>query len=168
MLGCYRRGDAEDPETYATAVAAVLAEYSPAIVQRVTDPRTGLAGRSKFLPTVSEVREACEAEAAVVERAAKRERAVQEQLARRAEDERWRQDRAARPTYAELKTKHGENWGLQAREPRDEAAESDRGRRAYEQGCEQAVRSWGDEPAQSIAGIPISRHLAEMLGRTRR
>lgn len=29
---------------------------------RVTDPRTGLAGRCQFLPTVFEVRQACERE----------------------------------------------------------------------------------------------------------
>ena len=44
LLGCYRRDDAADPETYATAVAAVLSTYPPEIVKRATDPRTGWPG----------------------------------------------------------------------------------------------------------------------------
>ena len=61
MFGCYRKGDANDPETYTAAIAAVLAEYSPAVVQRVTDPRTGLPRTMKFMPNVAEVAEACDA-----------------------------------------------------------------------------------------------------------
>jgi hypothetical protein len=62
LLASYRKGDAEDPEIYSGAVASVLAAYPLAVAYRVTDPRTGLAGRMKFLPTVEEVRSACEAE----------------------------------------------------------------------------------------------------------
>lgn len=62
LLGCYRRGDAEDPETYSAAVALILAEYPMPIVYRVTDPRSGLPGRCQWLPTVAEVRAACEAQ----------------------------------------------------------------------------------------------------------
>jgi hypothetical protein len=64
LLGCYRKGDAEEPEIYAAALASVLASYPQEVSYRVTDPRTGIAGRSKWLPTVAEVREACEAEMA--------------------------------------------------------------------------------------------------------
>jgi hypothetical protein len=61
LFGCYRRGDANDPETYTAAIAAILAEYPPDVVQRVTDPRTGIARKIKFLPTVAELSEECEA-----------------------------------------------------------------------------------------------------------
>lgn len=64
LLGCYRKGDCEDPEVYVPAVASVLARYSPRVVQLVTDPADGLPSRSDWLPTVREVRAACEAEAA--------------------------------------------------------------------------------------------------------
>lgn len=64
LLACFRKGDAENPEIYAGAVASVLSSYPEAVAYRVTDPRTGLAGTSKWLPTVSEVRSACEAEMA--------------------------------------------------------------------------------------------------------
>jgi hypothetical protein len=61
LFGCYRKADANDPETYTAAIAAILAEYSPEVVQRVTDPRTGIARKIKFLPTVAEMSEECEA-----------------------------------------------------------------------------------------------------------
>ena len=60
MFGCYRKGEANDPETYTMAIAATLAEYPAEVIQHVTDPRTGLPAKLKFLPSVAEVREACE------------------------------------------------------------------------------------------------------------
>ena len=64
LLGSYRKGDAEDPDVYTSAVAAVLAQYPESVVRRVTDPRGGLPGTSQWLPTVHEVRAACEREMA--------------------------------------------------------------------------------------------------------
>lgn len=61
LFGCYRKGDANDPDTYTAAITAILAEYAPEVIQRATDPRTGLARKLKFLPTVAEVSEECEA-----------------------------------------------------------------------------------------------------------
>lgn len=63
LLGCYRVGDAHDPETYISAVVSVLARFPTEIIDRVTEPSTGLASKVKWLPTVAEVREACDAEA---------------------------------------------------------------------------------------------------------
>ena len=40
----------------------MLSEYPQEIIARVTDPRTGLARRLRFLPTVAEVADACEVE----------------------------------------------------------------------------------------------------------
>jgi hypothetical protein len=60
LFGCYRRGEANDPETYTMAIAATLADYPREVVEHVTDPRTGLPAKLKFLPAVAEVREACE------------------------------------------------------------------------------------------------------------
>ena len=63
LFGCYRRGDANDPETYTAAITAILSEYSMEVIQHVTDPRTGLARKTNFLPTVQEVDAACMAHA---------------------------------------------------------------------------------------------------------
>lgn len=60
LFGCYRKGDANDPEIYTAAIAATLADFAPEVVQYATDPRTGIASKVKFLPTVAEVREFCE------------------------------------------------------------------------------------------------------------
>ena len=69
MFGCYRRGDANDPDTYVAAVAMVLSRYSAEVVQAITDPFSGLPSRKSEsgwtgLPDVADVKAACEAEAA--------------------------------------------------------------------------------------------------------
>ena len=60
LLGCYRTGDANDPEVYVTAIVHVLSHYPEDVVARVVDPMTGLPGRLKWLPSVQEVRAACD------------------------------------------------------------------------------------------------------------
>lgn len=58
LFGCYPRGMANDPDTYVAAVAAVLCEYPTEVVHHLTDPRTGVARKVKFLPTLAEITEA--------------------------------------------------------------------------------------------------------------
>jgi hypothetical protein len=125
LLGCYRRDDAADPETYAAAVAAVLSTYPPDIVKRVTDPRTGLPGKSKFLPTVSEVREECERLAMADAASIERQQSIERQLAERKAEEESRAARP-RPTIEELKEKYGPNWGLSVPEEDLEAKQRQR------------------------------------------
>lgn len=62
MFGCYRKGDANDPDTYVQAIAGVLADYDTEIIRKVTDPRYGLPRRLQWMPTVFEVADECEAE----------------------------------------------------------------------------------------------------------
>lgn len=97
MLGCYRKGEAEDAEIYVRALAAVLTGYPEAVVNRVADPRTGIAGRSQFLPTIAEARHACEAEMKPIRAAEERRAREADRLALPAPD-----DRSQRKTYAEL------------------------------------------------------------------
>jgi hypothetical protein len=68
MFGCYRRGDANDPDTYVAAITAVLSRYDADTIHAVTDPYSGLPGQKKEngyggMPDVADVKEACEAEA---------------------------------------------------------------------------------------------------------
>ena len=63
VLACYRRDDANNPEIYSAAIAAVFEGYSRGVVERAADPRTGIASQYKFLPAVAEVREFCDREA---------------------------------------------------------------------------------------------------------
>jgi hypothetical protein len=67
LFGCYRRGDANDPETYVAAIASVLARYDADLIREVTDPNTGIQTREKFMtfmPNAGELKVHCEAVAA--------------------------------------------------------------------------------------------------------
>lgn len=67
LFGCYRRSDANDPERYVAAVAAVLSLYDFELIREVTDPRTGIMTTEKFaafMPNAGELRIYCEAQAA--------------------------------------------------------------------------------------------------------
>jgi hypothetical protein len=106
LLGSYRKGEAEDLEVYTMAIASVLSDYPESVALRVTDPRTGIAGRVQWLPTAFEVREACEREMPPIPAAQRRD--AQRQITRqiidgrernRVSQEAWRtlrQDIAAR------------------------------------------------------------------------
>ena len=109
LLGCYRTGDANDPETYVAAVAAVLAHFPEDVITEVTHPVTGLPRQKSWLPTVKEVFDACQAVAAPIYEREREAKIIGETLAARAEEERQRTER---PTITELKAKYGENWGL--------------------------------------------------------
>lgn len=99
LLGCYRTGDAHDPEVYVSAVIAVLAHYPPETGRHVCDPVKGLPGKLKFLPTIAEIKEACEDHYGPTRRALERER-------RDAEYRRSLpppvEDRESRPSYEDL------------------------------------------------------------------
>lgn len=98
LLGCFRTGEANDPAVYSGAVIAALSDYPLDVVRQVVDPRNGIPCKSKWLPTVFEIKEECEAIMAP-------RRREEERLAR--EEERKKTlpppvDRTSRPTYAEL------------------------------------------------------------------
>jgi hypothetical protein len=64
LFGCYRRGDANDPDTYVAAVAAVLSRFDPDLVREVTDPNTGIQTTEKymsFMPNAGELKVYCDA-----------------------------------------------------------------------------------------------------------
>jgi hypothetical protein len=63
LLGSYANARPHDPKTYTAAVAVVLSDYPAAVVVKLTDPREPgcIQRRSKWLPEVCEVVDACEA-----------------------------------------------------------------------------------------------------------
>jgi len=64
LFGNYRRGDANDPQRYVAAIAAVLSLYDASLQREVTDPRTGIHTTEKFktwLPNVGELKAYCDA-----------------------------------------------------------------------------------------------------------
>lgn len=109
LLGCYRTGEANDPQTYVAAITAVLSRYPVDVITAVTHPVTGLPIEVKWLPSVLEVREACERAMLPIRSQVAREKRIAEQIeTRRREDE----ARAERPSFNDLKTKYGPDWGL--------------------------------------------------------
>ena len=61
MFGCFRKGEANDPEIYVAAIIRILQEFSEEVVEHVTSPITGLPRQIDFLPTLREVDQACKA-----------------------------------------------------------------------------------------------------------
>ena len=61
ICGCYRRDEAQDPETFAAALALVLSEFPRSIVDYAADPRTGIVTKYPMgLPNVGQIRDFCE------------------------------------------------------------------------------------------------------------
>ena len=107
LLGCYRTGEANDPDTYVAAVMAVLARYPEEVITSVTHPVTGLPSKKSWLPTVKEVSEACaHAHQPIVENVIRLQR-IKEQM-----EMRDRMAKGKRPTLEQLKAKYGPDWGI--------------------------------------------------------
>jgi hypothetical protein len=80
LFGCYRASEANDPDVYVTAAAALLAGYPDAVAAKVCDPIRGLPSTNKFLPAIAEIREACEREMVWHYAVERRERVREETL----------------------------------------------------------------------------------------
>jgi hypothetical protein len=100
LLGCYRTGDAHDPQMYVAAAIRVLSDYPIETQRFVTDPLTGLPSKVNWLPTVKEIRDACEEHHGPMRRAMEREALARKQLAERQTLQIT--DNRPRPTYEEL------------------------------------------------------------------
>lgn len=66
-----------------TAAASVLSRYPEDVSRAVTDPRSGIAGKIKWFPTIYEIREACDAENARLRGIEAREASLKAQFAER-------------------------------------------------------------------------------------
>lgn len=62
LLGCFRTAEAGDAEVYTAGLVAVMSNYPASVLRKVVDPRVGLPSTSQWLPTLAEVRKACDAE----------------------------------------------------------------------------------------------------------
>ena len=122
LVGCYRSGEANDPETYVAAITAVLARYPEDVMTSVTHPVTGLPSKVSWLPTIKEVTDACNAAIEPIRHHEARLKRIKEQL-----EMREREDRGEKPTMEQLKAKYGENWGLTSRPPKPESVKAPTG-----------------------------------------
>jgi hypothetical protein len=109
IFACYRKDEAHDPEMYAAAVAAVLSGYPAFVTDYVADPRTGIASTSKWLPSVSEIKDACESKLNRIQQDIERDQRIEKQIAARIEDEALKQ--RERTSYENLKTRYGDGHG---------------------------------------------------------
>lgn len=73
LVGSFPHARPPEPETYAAAIGATLAQYPPRIVNECVDPRVGLARKREFPPTVASIIEWCDARLAHYEALAKYE-----------------------------------------------------------------------------------------------
>jgi hypothetical protein len=62
IAGVYPRSSIGDPDRWAGAVVAILAEFPEAVVHRCWHPLTGIMRTSKFLPVPAEIVAWCDAE----------------------------------------------------------------------------------------------------------
>lgn len=60
LVGCFPHARPPEPETYAAALGATLAQYPQAIVDECVDPRRGLARKLTFPPTVKDIVDWCD------------------------------------------------------------------------------------------------------------
>ena len=60
LFGCFRKGEANDPVIFAAGIAANLALYPADVIEEVTSPVKGIATRVDWLPTIAEIRRACD------------------------------------------------------------------------------------------------------------
>lgn len=159
LLGCYRRGDANDPDIYVRAVASVLGEYPLDIIRAVCDPRFGLPSKSEWLPTVSEVKGACEAAMAPIDRKEREERFLADRRAA-----------LAAPVYPKrsLEDMQAKYAGLTEKADADahERRAARTARMEYVNGAllNGEYAQAGIARVEAAAGIPVSLDLARKLG----
>lgn len=60
LFGCYRKAEASEPDLYLAAAQRVLQRYPEDVVRAICDPVDGLPSKLKFLPSIAEIKEACE------------------------------------------------------------------------------------------------------------
>lgn len=101
LLGCYRCGDAHDPETFISAVAAVLARYPIHIIRQVTDPAAGIPSKIQWIPSIKEISDACKAAAAPPPRSYAEEWDERSRL--QLEERKLLEDHRPRKTYEQIK-----------------------------------------------------------------
>jgi hypothetical protein len=104
MLGYWRKGEANNPKAYGLAVAAMLAEYPPDVVEELTHPLRGMPSRTDFMPTLRELREACEQES-------ERNQRINDLGKYQRRPIKYEKPRAPAPSHEELMKTHGRFLG---------------------------------------------------------
>lgn len=112
LFESYPPREYENPETALATMVTVLNGFSLDVVERVTRPETGLQLTCVHAPRIAEIYAACHKVNDEFVRAAR-----YRNFGSRNERPVEKQPRETRPSYAELKAKYGENWGIDTRAP---------------------------------------------------
>ena len=161
LLGCYRTGDANDPEVYTAGVIAVLSSYPMEIIRLVCDPRRGIPSKVKWLPTLAEIKAECEAWHAPMRELASRNESIKQQLEER---EHLEAEQVRRPTFEELQAKYGKTWGLNPR-PEEIAIDENRQRKVIDRNLRDIQAEYaahGEEPIK-VGELLVSRELVQII-----
>src|SRR4051812_43103860 len=118
LYSAYRIDQYADPEGFMASLGLVFSQYPDDVVEFVTDPRTGVQRGKTFPPSIAEVVSACDTRLA--------------DKARLRRYMNWgKNDPVAllegpknedRPTYDDLKSKYGQDWGIGAEEKQSRKA----------------------------------------------
>jgi hypothetical protein len=87
VFGAYRRDEFADPENFIQQLGMILERYDDHVIERVTNPLTGIQRKCKFPPSIAEMVEACDAEHRSHTYVAQYDRRSTQQLRERAEAE---------------------------------------------------------------------------------
>jgi hypothetical protein len=160
FCGSFRKADADNPEVFTVGYARLFASYPEDIVSYVTDPLTGLPGKSEWLPSLRAVKAALDERHAEVLRFERLQAAERQQLAERRVASTGNSNR---PTLAELKARYGPNWGLKT-EPDNIRHERARAlmAKANDRLLQREYAAPGVTPRECAPGIPMSVALSEM------
>jgi hypothetical protein len=76
LFSAYRRDDFADPDGFVSQLGLILCDFPEEVVNYITSPKTGLQRRSKWVPSISEIVDACEQHQAYLARISQPKRAV--------------------------------------------------------------------------------------------
>jgi hypothetical protein len=106
MRSAFRRGELIDPVIFGRNMAKVFMCYPRQIVLIVCDPTTGVPAVQDWLPSIAQVKAACDTEIAYLHRVARYRNWGNRATLELAKDE------PVKPTMQQLKAKFGPNWGI--------------------------------------------------------
>ena len=138
----------------------MLTCYPVEIMKEVSDPRWGIATKIKWLPTLYDVKQACEE---AMQPTYRREREAAQTAERQ---RRLSAPTIPRPTAEELEARYGADWGLGRNDAGDLATKESRtiaAQRANESLMRKEYAAAGIEPIEAAPGISISLTLARKL-----
>jgi hypothetical protein len=148
MLGSFKESERSkvDPTVFVPALAAMLASFPQDIVQAVTDPVRGIASEQNWVPTLSELRHACEVRLKPRQEAAKREAELRRTQALLAPPP---------PATTEERERAVAKW---------EAEKAARVRQARKYVAERSVEELRETPLPALSPGLVESTLAKMVG----